>query len=368
MQVETLTVNLAERSYPIHIGAGLLGNGEWLRAQVGAGPVAIISNETVAPLYLARVRAALSDRVRSVKLLPDGEQYKNLDALSGVYDALLEAGCDRQCVIVALGGGVVGDIAGFAAATYQRGVAFVQLPTTLLAQVDSSVGGKTGVNHARGKNMIGAFHQPRCVISDIETLSSLPKRELAAGLAEVIKYGLIADRTMHEWLCQAMPSLLRRDAPALIEAIRRSCQCKAQIVALDERESGPRALLNFGHTFGHAIETATDYAEFLHGEAVAIGMVMAARMSLRLGLIDANDCLAVQSLLTSAGLPVAVSRPMDPDRFKALMAGDKKSLGGKTRLVLLRAIGDAFLSGEYDPRVLDALLDVELRVMERVTD
>jgi 3-dehydroquinate synthase len=367
MQVETLTVNLAERSYPIHIGSGLLGNGAWLRAQIGAGPVAIVSNETVAPLYLPQVQAALSDRVRAIKLLPDGEQYKNLDALSSVYDALLEAGCDRQCVVLALGGGVVGDIAGFAAATFQRGVAFVQVPTTLLAQVDSSVGGKTGVNHARGKNMIGAFHQPRCVISDIDTLSSLPERELAAGLAEVIKYGLIVDRDMHEWLCRAMPLLLRRDASTLIESIRRSCQCKARIVALDEREAGLRAVLNFGHTFGHAIETATDYAEFLHGEAVAIGMVMAARMSLRLGLIDANDCAAIENLLRSAGLPVAVSRPMDPNHFKALMAGDKKSLGGKPRLVLLRAIGEAFLSGDYDPCVLDALLAEELRVTERVS-
>lgn len=359
--VQTLTVELGDRSYPIYIGGALLRERDLLNRHLGAGPAALVTNETVAALYLEPVRAALGDRLRVVKILPDGEQYKTLDVLSGIYDCLLDAGCDRQSTLLALGGGVVGDLTGFAAATYQRGVDFIQLPTTLLAQVDSSVGGKTGVNHVRGKNMIGAFHQPRCVIADTATLDSLPAREFASGLAEIIKYGLIADAAFHDWLCANIALLTARDQPALAQAVLRSCACKARIVALDERESGIRALLNFGHTFGHAIETATGYASYLHGEAVALGMVMAAQMSQRLGWIKREDCEAVRGLVRAAGLPVDVSETYDIDQFLALMGKDKKAVAGQPRLVLLQAIGHALLTTEYSQTELRGLLVEVLR-------
>ncbi len=262
MHADVLNVDLGDRGYPIYIGSGLLGDAALLRRHLDSGPVALLSNVTVAPLYLERVKAALGERVAVVKLLPDGEQYKTLDVLATIYDALLESRCDRRTTVVALGGGVVGDMSGFAAATYQRGVSFLQLPTTLLAQVDSSVGGKTGVNHPRGKNMIGAFHQPRCVIADTDTLATLPAREFAAGVAEVIKYGLIGDLGFYRWLQAHSAVLMQRDPRILAQAIRRSCENKARVVAADEREEGLRALLNFGHTFAHAIETATAYGAF----------------------------------------------------------------------------------------------------------
>ncbi|MCG3171440.1 MAG: 3-dehydroquinate synthase [Pseudomonadales bacterium] len=356
MPAEVLEVGLDDRSYPIYIGSGLLGDAALLLRHVPRGRVAVISNTTVAPLYLERVRAALGERLALVKILPDGEQHKNLATLASIWDALLEARCDRHTTLVALGGGVVGDITGFAAATYQRGVPFLQLPTTLLAQVDSSVGGKTGINHARGKNMIGAFHQPCCVIADIDTLATLPERELAAGLAEVIKYGLIGDRPFLDWLRGASAALRARDPAALAEAVRRSCADKARVVAADEREQGLRALLNFGHTFGHAIETATGYSRLLHGEAVAIGMAMASEMSARLGWITREDVAAVCELLLAAGLPVVPPSGLDPQEFLDLMAADKKVAAGRLRLVLLRALGEAVVTADFPPAVLAAVV------------
>jgi 3-dehydroquinate synthase len=357
MHTQLLNVELGSRSYPIYIGSGLLGDAGLLARHLGSGAVAVISNETVAPLYLGRLREALGERVTMVKVLPDGEEHKSLEVLAGIYDALLAARCDRQVTLMALGGGVVGDISGFAAATYQRGVHYVQLPTTLLAQVDSSVGGKTGVNHPRGKNMIGAFHQPRCVIADTDTLATLPAREFAAGLAEVVKYGLIGDREFYAWLHTRQVALAERDPAVLAEAICRSCANKARVVAGDERESegGSRALLNFGHTFGHAIETATHYRDFLHGEAVAIGMVMAAEFSHRLGYIARNEVAGLCALLGRFGLPTEPPE-VAPARMLELMRGDKKAAAGRIRLVLLRAIGDATLSSDFPPDALERLL------------
>ncbi len=356
MPAEVLEVGLDDRSYPIYIGSGLLDDAGLLLRHVPRGRVAVISNTTVAPLYLDRVRGALGERLALVKILPDGEQHKNLATLASIWDALLEARCDRHTTLVALGGGVVGDITGFAAATYQRGVPFLQLPTTLLAQVDSSVGGKTGINHARGKNMIGAFHQPCCVIADIDTLATLPERELAAGLAEVIKYGLIGDRPFLDWLRGGMGALRARDPVALAEAVRRSCADKARVVAADEREQGLRALLNFGHTFGHAIETATGYSRLLHGEAVAIGMAMASELSARLGWITPEDVATVRELLLAAGLAVLPPPGLDPQEFLELMAADKKVAAGRLRLVLLRAIGEAVVTADFPPAVLAAVV------------
>jgi len=356
MALATLQVDLGDRSYPIYIGPGLLDDAALLARHVPRGRVAIVSNSTVAPLYLDRVRAALGERVAAVQVLPDGEQFKTLETIAAIYDALLEARCDRHTTVIALGGGVVGDMAGFAAATYQRGVPFLQLPTTLLAQVDSSVGGKTGVNHPRGKNMIGAFHQPCCVIADTGTLSTLPEREFAAGLAEVIKYGLIGDLPFLVWLQGNIGALRRRESGALIEAVRRSCENKARVVAADEREEGARALLNFGHTFGHAIETATGYAGLLHGEAVAIGMVLAAELSARLGWVQAADAQTVRELLRAAGLPVDPPAGLSVEQFLDLMAADKKVAGGRIRLVLLRALGDATVTADFAFEVLRELL------------
>ena len=361
MPAEILEVDLGERSYPIYIGAGLLGDAELLLRHVPRGRIAVVSNATVAPLYLERVRVALGDRLAAVKILPDGEQYKTLETLSSIYDTLLEARCDRHTTVLALGGGVVGDMAGFAAATYQRGVPFLQVPTTLLAQVDSSVGGKTGVNHPRGKNMIGAFHQPCCVIADTDTLTTLPEREYAAGLAEVIKYGLIGDRPFLDWLRANVAALRRRESAPLTEAIRRSCANKARVVASDEREEGARALLNFGHTFAHAIETATGYSRFLHGEAVAIGMVMAAELSARMGWLATSDVPMVRELLLAAGLPVDPPAGLGEEQFLGLMAADKKVAAGKLRLVLLRAPGEATVTADFPFELLRGLLSDFLR-------
>ncbi|HHI75934.1 MAG TPA: 3-dehydroquinate synthase, partial [Gammaproteobacteria bacterium] len=333
--VRTLQVDLGERSYPIHIGSGLLGDPRWLAPHVRGRQVMVVSNETVAPLYLERLLPALEGFQVETVILPDGEEYKNLQVLDRIYTALLEHRFDRGCTLLALGGGVVGDMTGFAAASYQRGVDFIQVPTTLLAQVDSSVGGKTGVNHPLGKNMIGAFHQPRVVIADTGTLDTLPDRELSAGMAEVIKYGLIDDADFFAWLETRLPALMQRDKALLAEAIERSCADKAAIVAADEREAGRRALLNLGHTFGHAIETGMGYGAWLHGEAVGAGMAMAAELSRRLGWLTDADRRRVDAALRQARLPVAPPPELTPARFRELMAVDKKVLGGRLRLVLL---------------------------------
>ena len=346
--MNTLTVELGERSYPIFIGQGLLDKPELLTQHVQGRQVMVVSNDTIAPLYLDRVREIFSDFELATVILPDGEQYKNLDTLNLIFTALLENKFNRGCTLVALGGGVVGDITGFAAASYQRGVAFLQIPTTLLAQVDSSVGGKTGVNHPQGKNMIGAFHQPACVLIDTDTLDTLDDRQLAAGLAEVIKYGLIRDAAFFDWLEQNIELLKARDKQALAYAIERSCALKAEIVAADERESGQRALLNLGHTFGHAIETGTGYGNWLHGEAVATGMLMAADLSARHGWLSADAVKRTEKLLQQSNLPTRAPDEMDTARFLELMAVDKKVVDGGLRLVLLKAIGDAILTSDFD--------------------
>ncbi len=355
--VRTLQVDLGERSYPIHIGSGLLGDPRWLAPHVRGRQVMVVSNETVAPLYLERLLPALEGFQVETVILPDGEEYKNLQVLDRIYTALLEHRFDRGCTLLALGGGVVGDMTGFAAASYQRGVDFIQVPTTLLAQVDSSVGGKTGVNHPLGKNMIGAFHQPRVVIADTDTLDTLPDRELSAGMAEVIKYGLIDDAEFFAWLEAHLPALMQRDKARLAEAIERSCADKAAIVAADEREAGRRALLNLGHTFGHAIETGMGYGAWLHGEAVGAGMAMAAEMSRRLGWLTDADRRRVDAALRQARLPVAPPPELTPARFRELMAVDKKVLGGRLRLVLLKGIGGALVTDDFPPEALDATLE-----------
>jgi 3-dehydroquinate synthase len=355
----TLSIDLGPRSYPIHIGPGLLADRSRLEAALPAGALLVVTNATVAPLYLARLATALAGRPHAECIVPDGEAWKTLRTLEQIYDGLAAARINRDGAVLALGGGVVGDIAGLAAATWQRGIAWAQLPTTLLAQVDSSVGGKTAVNHPAGKNLIGAFHQPRVVIADLDTLATLPERELRAGFAEVIKYGLIRDRGFLDWLERELPRLLARDAAALAEAVRRSCAIKAGIVTLDERESGSRALLNFGHTFGHALEAAAGYGELLHGEAVAIGMVLAAETSARLGWLDRAAVARVRGLLARAGLPVSAPR-IGVGRARELMALDKKVLGGKVRLVLLKSLGEAVVTGDYDARALDAVLEAEV--------
>ena len=355
----SVQIALGERSYPIHIGPGLLSGAELLESALPRGPLLVVSNKTVAPLYLPLLKAAFGKRPLAECVLPDGERYKTLATLALVYDALAAARVNRDGAVLALGGGVVGDIAGFAAATWQRGVAIAQLPTTLLSQVDSSVGGKTAVNHPGGKNLIGAFHQPSVVVADLATLDTLPSRELRAGLAEVIKYGLIADPEFLGWLERELPRLLARDRDALAYAVERSCLNKARLVALDERESGPRALLNFGHTFGHAIETALGYGEWLHGEAVAVGMVMAAETSARLGWLAAADVSRVREIIARAGLPVAAPR-IGVARVRELMALDKKVQGGQVRLVLLKGLGDAQVTADYDQAALDAVLLAEV--------
>lgn len=350
-------MELGERSYPIHIGPGLLSETALYEPHIRGRQIMLVTNETVAPLYADTVRNALSAyQVESV-VLPDGEAFKNLDVLNLIYDALLKNRFNRNCCLIALGGGVIGDMAGFAAATYQRGVDFIQLPTTLLAQVDSSVGGKTGVNHPLGKNMIGAFHQPRCVLADTMTLNTLDGRQLSAGIAEIIKYGLIGDADFFAYLEQNMEQLKNRDTATLIYAIERSCQCKADIVAADERESGQRALLNLGHTFGHAIETGTGYGNWLHGEAVATGMAMAADLSARHGWLDHADVARINALLTAAGLPVTPPDSMNGERFHELMAVDKKADDHGLRLILLDAIGQAKVCSDYDGEMLNETLE-----------
>ncbi|MBI3576039.1 MAG: 3-dehydroquinate synthase [Gammaproteobacteria bacterium] len=355
--MKALEVKLGERSYPILIGSGLLARGELLTRHVAGTRVAIVTNETVAPLYLSKMRAHLERHHPVEVILPDGEQHKSLTMLNRIFDALLENRCDRQTTIIALGGGVVGDMAGFAAATYQRGVPFIQVPTTLLAQVDSSVGGKTGVNHALGKNMIGAFHQPRAVIIDTDTLNTLSDRELSAGLAEVIKVGLIRDPEFFAWLEQHMDRLLARNPATLVEAIYRSCRNKAEVVAADEKEAGVRATLNLGHTFGHAIETGMGYGAWLHGEAVAAGMAMAADLSHRLGWLKEPDVTRIRALLERARLPVQAPPTLSAARLRELMSVDKKVQAGKLRLVLLKQLGEAVITGDVPTAVLDETLN-----------
>ncbi len=351
-----LTVELGPRSYPILIGHGLLTDAKLLSGALAARQILIVSNETVGPLYAERVAANFKDRIVNTVLLPDGEAYKTLASFDQIMTALLEAHYERGCTIVALGGGVVGDIAGFAAASYQRGVGFVQVPTTLLAQVDSSVGGKTAVNHPLGKNMIGAFYQPQAVFADLDTLSSLPAREFQAGLAEIIKYGLIDDLEFFEWLEGHMAQLMARDAGAIEHAVERACRDKARIVGLDEREAGIRALLNLGHTFGHGIEHALGYGEWLHGEAIAAGMCMAARMSARIGSLSSEACARAIDLIASAGLPTAPPPQLAPAEILAAMQVDKKNRHGRIRLVLLNALGGAALIEEYAESALQATL------------
>lgn len=353
--MRTVQVDLQERSYPIYVGTGLLGQSELLRRHVPGKSVLIVTNETVQPLYGQRLTDALDTLRTDTVVLPDGEQYKTLDTANRVYDRLLAGRMDRQTTIIALGGGVVGDLAGFVAATYQRGVHFIQVPTTLLALVDSSVGGKTAVNHPRGKNMIGAFHQPRCVIADVTTLDTLPEREFRAGLAEVIKYGLIQDYAFFQWLERNIHALLNRDTKSLSHAVEQSCRNKAHVVAADERESGQRALLNLGHTFGHAIETATGYTQWLHGEAVAMGMCMAAYMSRELGWISDAALRRVTDLITLAGLP---TRPpgIPAARYMELMAVDKKVEHGHIRLVLLKGLGQAVVTADFPSATLERTL------------
>ena len=340
--MQTLRVELGERAYPIHIGERLLTDARLVTPHLDLPKVAIVTNTTVAPLYLRQLSEALrAPGVEVISIvLEDGERYKDWATLNRIYDALLEHRCERKTTLIALGGGVIGDLAGFAAATYMRGIPFIQVPTTLLAQVDSSIGGKTGINHPLGKNMIGAFYQPRLVLADTAVLKTLPLRELSAGLAEVIKHGLIRDEGFVGWLEQNVEKLLACDAEALAHAVRRCCEIKAAVVAEDERETGVRALLNFGHTFGHAIESGLGYGKWLHGEAVAAGMVMAADLSRRMGYIAQADVDRVIALLKRARLPVA---PPDiaPGRMLELMAVDKKTEAGKLRFVLLDRIGAA---------------------------
>ncbi len=359
--MQTLHVDLGERSYPIYIGNDLLGKAELIQPHIRGKQVMVVSNETVAPLYLDKVLASLDGlRVETV-ILPDGEQYKNLEVLTTIFDALLTHHFDRKCTLIALGGGVVGDMTGFAAASYQRGVDFIQIPTTLLAQVDSSVGGKTGVNHPLGKNMIGAFHQPRCVIADTDSLNTLDDRQLSAGIAEVIKYGLIDDPAFFTWLEQNMAAMMSREAEALSYAIARSCEDKARVVAADEKEAGSRALLNLGHTFGHAIETGMGYGEWLHGEAVAAGMVLAAELSEHLGWIEPSVVERSRNLIAAAGLPVKAPSELSSDRFLELMAVDKKVQDGILRLVLMKGLGHSVISDAASSEQIRAVLDSHLK-------
>ena len=355
--MQTLNVDLGDRSYPIYIGTDLLDKKELVEPYVVGQQVMIVSNVTVAPLYLDKVKALFSRFDVHAVILPDGEQYKNLEIVNRIFDALLENRFERKCTLVALGGGVVGDMTGFAAASYQRGVSFIQVPTTLLAQVDSSVGGKTGVNHELGKNMIGAFHQPRCVIADTDTLNTLDDRQLSAGIAEVLKYGLIRDLSFFEWLETNMQKLLERDSESLSYAIERSCQNKAEVVADDEKEAGVRATLNLGHTFGHAIEAGGGYGKCLHGEAVATGMLMASDLSQRMGKLTQQDVHRIDNIIDAARLPTRAPVNMDYEKFMKYMSVDKKVEAGEIHFVLLDAIGKAVVTSEYDDVLLQQTIN-----------
>lgn len=356
--MQTLNVALGDRAYPIHIGAGLVSKPELILPHLKRTQVAIVTNTTVAPLYLEKLAQPLIAAGVSVieVVLPDGEAYKNSDTLNLIYDALLKNRCERSTTLIALGGGVIGDLTGYAAATYLRGVPFIQIPTTLLSQVDSSVGGKTGVNHPLGKNMIGAFYQPKLVLADIDTLQTLPKRELSAGLAEVIKYGLIRDADFFAWLEANIHGLLSLDETKTAYAIHRSCQNKADIVAADEHETGERALLNLGHTFGHAIENAMGYGVWLHGEAVAAGTMLAADLSQRMGWLNTDEVQRMHALLSACNLPLSAPN-LGIERYLDLMQSDKKVADGKIRLVLQQGIGKAVITSDYDAQKLKRTLE-----------
>ena len=342
-----LNLELADKSYPIYIGSNLLSSKSLLSDHIQGKQVMIVTNTTIAPLYLEKLKDALSDfNVESV-VLPDGEEFKTLETLNKVFDALLKAKFDRSSTLVALGGGVVGDITGYAAASYQRGVNFIQVPTSLLSQVDSSVGGKTGVNHELGKNMIGAFYQPKAVIIDVDTLDTLSDQEYSAGMAEVIKYGLLGNADFFSMLETNIESIMARNKDLIIEIIFNSCKDKASIVALDEFERGKRALLNLGHTFGHGIENAFGYGNYLHGEAVSIGMVMAAKLSMDEGHLSNEDAIRVESILSKADLPISIKKSIGSETLIEAMSLDKKSIDGKIRLVLLKALGDSYLTDSY---------------------
>ena len=354
--MKTLNVPLGTRSYPIYIGNNLLEKKELLLNHAPASQFLVVTNDTIAPLYLDKVLQTLQGTKIESIILPDGEQHKTPETINSIYDVLLTKRFDRHCTLIALGGGVIGDMTGFAAATYQRGVNFIQIPTTLLAQVDSSIGGKTGVNHPLGKNMIGAFHQPLAVIADTATLNTLEDKELSAGIAEVIKYGLIRDPEFFQWLTENMDKLLSRDADCLAYAIEQSCRNKAEVVAADELEAGERALLNLGHTFGHAIEAGTGYGKWLHGEAVATGMVMAAQLSQLHGWIDQDTVDSITNLTAKAKLPVNGPVEMSPQQYMDIMAVDKKVKDGKINLVLLKKLGEAFITSDYDASLLEEVL------------
>lgn len=356
MQMKKLLVKLGDRSYPIYIGSNLLNQSELYTQHIKARQVLVVTNETIAPLYLDTILKNLQKFDVETVILPDGEQFKTLEYVTHIFDKLLAGKFSRNATLIALGGGVIGDMGGFAAACYQRGIAFLQIPTTLLAQVDSSVGGKTGVNHPLGKNMIGAFYQPQCVIADADVLDTLDDRQLSAGLAEVIKYGLIRDSEFFEWLESNIEALLARDKQALSFAIERSCLNKAEIVAVDETETGVRATLNLGHTFGHAIETGTGYGTYLHGEAVAIGTCQAADLSRRKGWLNDADVERIIALFKKAKLPVHPPEQIDSDRFLELMAVDKKNVDGQIRLILLKKIGIATLPVDVDQKLLEQTL------------
>jgi len=357
--MQTLTVSLADRSYPIHIGNGLLGQVDLILPHLKRKQVAIVSNTTVAPLYMQAIAQPLRDAGVSVIeiILPDGEAYKNNQTLQIIYDHLLQNRCERNTTLIALGGGVVGDLTGYAAATYLRGVPFIQVPTTLLSQVDSSVGGKTGINHPLGKNMIGAFYQPKLVLADIDTLKTLPQRELSAGVAEVIKYGLIRDADFFDWLEINMSALMALDTAVASYAIYRSCQNKAEVVVADEHEQGERALLNLGHTFGHAIENAMGYGVWLHGEAVATGTVMAADLSQRMGWLDAAQLARIKTIMQAAKLPITAP-DLGADEYLRLMQLDKKVSDGRIRLILQQDIGKAVITADYDAEKLKQTLSL----------
>ncbi len=360
--MERLNVELADRSYPISIGSGLLAQRDLFTQAIRGRRVMIVTNETVAPLYLQRLQQTLDGYQLDACVLPDGEAYKTLDSFGQIMTALLEGGHGRDTTIVALGGGVIGDLAGFAAASYQRGVAFIQIPTTLLSQVDSSVGGKTGVNHPLGKNMIGAFYQPKAVIIDTDCLATLPRRELSAGLAEVIKYGIIWDAEFFAWLERTIAGLLALDASLLIQAILRCCSIKADVVSQDETETGVRALLNLGHTFGHAIESEQGYGNWLHGEAVAAGTMLAARTALQLGLLNQAQVMRIRTLLAAVELPLSAPADMDFPVFMRHMMRDKKVLAGKLRLILPTNIGQADLFSDVSEAVLQAVIEADSRM------
>ncbi len=358
--MQTVNVDLAERSYPILIGENLLDRADLFRPHLASANVAIVTNPLVGKHYLQRLVSTLQTLgIQPIVItLPDGEAYKTAATLQLIYDALLQNRCDRKTTLIALGGGVIGDMCGYAAATYQRGIPFIQIPTTLLAQVDSSVGGKTGINHPLGKNMIGAFYQPKLVVADTTTLNSLPDRELSAGLAEVIKYGLLGDEKFFNWIEMHCEKLLTRDTNALTYAIQRSCEMKAEIVAADERESGRRALLNYGHTFGHAIEAAMGYGNWLHGEAVAAGMVMASQLSSKMGMISAADVARIVALLQRAKLPIKPPK-ISAEEMLRWMQSDKKNQAGKIHFILLLRLGAAYIEANVKQIDLDQTLTAQ---------